>query len=401
MTATATATASSNGFLLCLITSATSTRAEFNSLATSVHLWGAQLVKGSSALTYQKTVDRLDIPRIDYTGGGCPSILLEPQRTNLCAPSNNKNNVSAGQIEGTYVADTSISAPDNSTSAYKFTPTDLGSSLAGAASSGNRFYFELAGSNTTYTNSVYVKSVSGSSFDFAIKVVNRDSDTEIASTTINVNNSWQRVSVTGLTTGASTGQRFVIKSEQAVYLWGFQIEAGAYPTSYIPTTTASVTRNADVISKTGISDLLNPSEGTFYAEISALVNDLTFRSLSLSDGTGNSVVQIAFTSVSNQIRFDISGQGATYRSNVTVLDITENHKVLIKWGPSGIFGFIDGDKYTFFLAAGTGSGIPAALNRINFSVWWGGGNFFYGKCKGVQIYKTALSDPQCQALTTL
>jgi hypothetical protein len=49
----------------------------------NVAIWGAQLVKGSSALTYQKTVDRLDIPRIDYTGGGCPSILLEPLRTNL------------------------------------------------------------------------------------------------------------------------------------------------------------------------------------------------------------------------------------------------------------------------------------------------------------------------------
>jgi hypothetical protein len=201
---------------------------------------------GDMAFTRATTATRVDendlvssvasnVPRIDYTGGGCPSILLEPQRTNLCFPSNNKNNVSAGDIQGTYVADTLISAPDNSTSAYKFTPTDLGSSLAGAAGSGNRFYFELTGSNTTYTNSVYVKSVSGSSFDFAIKVVNRSSDTEIASTTITVNNSWQRVSVTGLTTGAATGQRFVIKSEQAVYLWGFQIEAGAYPTSYIPT----------------------------------------------------------------------------------------------------------------------------------------------------------------------
>jgi hypothetical protein len=57
MTATATATASGNGFSLRLITSADSERAETNSLATSVYLWGAQVVEGSSALTYQKTVD--------------------------------------------------------------------------------------------------------------------------------------------------------------------------------------------------------------------------------------------------------------------------------------------------------------------------------------------------------
>jgi hypothetical protein len=179
-----------------------------------------------------------------------------------------------------------------------------------------------------------------------------------------------------------------------------QLEAGAFPTSYIPTTIGTVTRVADVLSKTGISDLLNPSEGTFYAEISALANDLTYRILSLNDGTGDNAVDIRFSNASNQIRLDVAGQGASYRSLVTVSDITENHKVLIKWGPSGIFGFIDGDKYTFFLASGAGSGIPTVLDRINFSAFWGGAAF-YGKCKGVQIYKTALSDPQCQALTTL
>jgi hypothetical protein len=155
-----------------------------------------------------------------------------------------------------------------------------------------------------------------------------------------------------------------------------------------------------VISKTGISDLLNPSEGTFYAEISALANDLTNRTLSLNDDVTNNYVQIFLGNVSNQIKLDVYGQGAVYRSTVTVLDTTENHKVLVKWGPSGIFGFIDGDKYTLTLASGTGSGIPAALNRINFSQWYGG-DVFYGKCKGVQVYKTALSDTQCQALTTL
>jgi hypothetical protein len=82
ISATATATASGNGFLLFNYFNRLQIRVETNSLG-GVYLWGAQLVEGSSALTYQKTVDRLDIPRIDYTGGGCPSILLEPQRTNL------------------------------------------------------------------------------------------------------------------------------------------------------------------------------------------------------------------------------------------------------------------------------------------------------------------------------
>jgi hypothetical protein len=47
----------------------------------TINLWGAQLVEGTNALPYQKTETRLNIPRLDYSLGGCPNILLEPQRT--------------------------------------------------------------------------------------------------------------------------------------------------------------------------------------------------------------------------------------------------------------------------------------------------------------------------------
>jgi hypothetical protein len=57
----------------------------------SLYVWGAQLVEGSNALTYQKTETRLNIPRIDYSLGGCPNILLEPQRTNLWLNSDDFN----------------------------------------------------------------------------------------------------------------------------------------------------------------------------------------------------------------------------------------------------------------------------------------------------------------------
>ena len=51
---------------------------------TDIYLWGAQIVLGETEKTYIKTTDRLDIPRLDYSGGAsCPTLLLEPQRTNL------------------------------------------------------------------------------------------------------------------------------------------------------------------------------------------------------------------------------------------------------------------------------------------------------------------------------
>jgi hypothetical protein len=363
-----------------------------------------------------------NVPRIDYTGGGCPSILLEPQRTNLLLRSEDFSNASWAKLySSTVVLDATVANPTGILYTYKYTASNL--SFGGVLRQSATIT-----TATTYTLSFFVKkgnhSFVGIRFNTAANsdryiTYNFDTDTinqqgvtatAVASRELFANG-WVRFILVYTSTNSSGNCDIAITNSSGstptaltgteyMYVYGAQLEAGAYPTSYIATVASTVTRNADVISKTGISDLLNPSEGTFYAEISALANDLTTRMLSLNDGTGNNAVQIRFSNASNQIRLDIYGQSASYRSLVTLSDITENHKVLIKWGPSGIFGFIDGDKYTFFLASGTGSGIPTVLDRFNFNVW-SGGLAFYGKCKGVQVYKTALSDPQCQALTTL
>jgi hypothetical protein len=84
MTATATATATDRAIVISIVSSSTSSRAEVNTLDTSVYIWGAQLVTGSTPKDYFPTTDRLNVPRLNYdAAGGCPSILSEPQRTNL------------------------------------------------------------------------------------------------------------------------------------------------------------------------------------------------------------------------------------------------------------------------------------------------------------------------------
>jgi hypothetical protein len=95
-------------------------------------------------------------------------------------------------------------------------------------------------------------------------------------------NGWYRVSVTFTTAATpvtSFGGVYVSTSNGTLsstptagldcYIWGAQLEAGSFPTSYIPTTTGSVVRSADVCSITGgnFTSFYNQSEGTLFADI--------------------------------------------------------------------------------------------------------------------------------------
>ena len=81
---------------------------------------------------------------------------------------------------------------------------------------------------------------------------------------------------------------YIGNGTDGLYLFGVQTEQGSYPTSYIPTNGQSggVTRQAETANGSGDATTFNDSEGVLMAEISALANDLTFKVISLSDGTG-------------------------------------------------------------------------------------------------------------------
>jgi hypothetical protein len=371
------------------------------------------------------------VPRLDYSGS-TPSILLEPQRTNLAAYSTQFDNGYWAKNNST-ISSNLITAPDGTTTADKIV-----SNLVTTRISIAKTFIVTANAKNTFT--LYAKAAEwsricifhdgtnfseGAYYGASVQVnlsTGVSTNSSIAKAT-SVGNGWYRIETSATPTTTShaiaivplnpnnTDVNAVIgDGVSGVYIWGAQFESGSYATSYIPTTSSTVTRNLDDILKTGVStDILNPSEGTFYVEISALANDLTSRIISINDGTDFNNIQIQFSSVSNVIRLDTYGQTgvgttANYRSNVTVTNTTTFHKCLIKWsgsgGTSGITMYVDGVKYIPFLATGTGTGIPTTLNRIDFKQYWGG-NPFYGKCKGMQIYKTALTDAECASLTTL
>jgi hypothetical protein len=107
--------------------------------------------------------------------------------------------------------------------------------------------------------------------------------TNLSSSIVDVGNGWYRLSLSGYTGQTSAihicdflfgDSPFTYAGDvtKGFYLWGAQLEVGAFPTSYIKTTTASVTRNADQASmtSTNFSDWYNASEGSMLTQFDCL-----------------------------------------------------------------------------------------------------------------------------------
>jgi hypothetical protein len=135
---------------------------------------------------------------------------------------------------------------------------------------------------------------------------------------VSVGNGWFRCVITDTATGSlatvaivslitsGTGanqESYTGTTDANIFLWGAQLEAGAFPTSYIPTTTTALTRNADVASMTGtnFSSWYNASEGTVFGQFlrTASANSVQGRVFSLSDGSNNAVIEIYQTGATN------------------------------------------------------------------------------------------------------
>ena len=314
---------------------------------------------------------------------GCGSWLWEPQSTNLLPYSENFTVGNWAKTRCTITSNQAIS-PDGTLNASLMTSTDDDARLGD----------QVGSSGAEYTQSIYVKSAQASDVDCQIDFAG------LNAVTFTANQQWQRVETTLTDTSQSPRLRLRIQdSGNSIYIWGAQLEQQSYATSYIPTSGSSVTRNQDVCNNGGSLASINSTEGVLYAEIAALANDLTDRTIALSDGTISNTVRIQYLAVSNAIWATVTNIGAGGNQGVvryTSTDITINSKVALKFAENDFALWVDGVEVDTDTSGVT---FPAnTLNTLQFDRGNGTQNFF-GKTKALAVWKEALSDQELADLT--
>ena len=382
----------------------------FSAASTSdfIYIYGGQAVEGSTAKDYQKTETRLNIPRLDYSNGTCPSLLVEPQRTNLLTYSSSFDDASWIKASTTITANTTIS------------PSGIQDAETAVFGSNGQMA-KIIISNAVNTFSTYVKKGTNRYFSIqleTISVVYRaiyDLDTTAVTFTgtntsasiTDEGNGWFRVSVVNTTSDAIAYTTFQAASSGTsvsggsgtFYIWGAQLEAGNYSTSFIPTTSASVTRNADVISKTGISSLIGQTEGTMFADFYHNGQDILISQQVLFVSSGNTSNFIAFGVYDGRLNPGVRA------SNVDIFDVfagpnplTEGrHRVALAYKSGDFAVYLDGTQvYTNTNSAtfGTMSQIDLG-NTLSFSTQLGDG------INAAALWQTRLTNTQLASLTTL
>ena len=383
-----------------------------------VYIWGFQLVSGTSAKEYFPTTDRLDVPRLDYTNSSCPSILVEPQRTNVLTYSEQFDNADWTKTNVTITANSTI-APSGLQNADTI--------ASNSAASANIYQVKSASSSTTYTASVFVKKDNNESRfpEFVLRTeftsyseIYVQLNTKTGASTIRFQNGTASKSVESfgdywrviLTVTNIADAQIVFRIVPAatnvfgtfnpqigsIIAWGAQLEAGSYATSYIPTIASSVTRNADVISKTGISSLIGQTEGTILFDIYIESPTATDNEniLNIDNGSFGNTIYIQKTA-SSTIGAEMYSGGSVQASFSKTSIVKGRYKCAFAYANNNTAFFVNGVQVG---STDTSCSVPAT-SRLQLGQ--GALGTSVGNINTTAIWKERLSNTELAQLTTI
>jgi len=343
----------------CLISISDET-GSFATIGDNIYIQNFQQEAGLVATDYLESTSvtgkagvLIDLPRINYDANGeNGSLLLEPQRTNLVTYSEYFEH--SLWDSGATTAEVSKSpnlSPEGVANCY----------YVENVSGGQLGFYTTITSGASYTGSFWVRKVSGSGVVRMLNVNNSGTD-------FNVGTEWTRVSVTA--TSTSTTGRCYVRAQNTgdiIEVYGAQLEAGSYATSYIPNhgTSGGVTRAADSCSVTGVSDVIGQTEGTMFLDWNYLSNDgsYDFR-FNLSDGAA--VTEWLFIGMTNgdARAYVTSGGSAQFDSeDEYAITIGNRYKMALAYANNDFAFYINGTQ----VATSSSGSVPTGIDYITMS----------------------------------
>jgi len=367
-------------------------------------------------------------PRWDYnpTTHALNGLLIEEQRTNSVTNSGPLTDFAVDFSTKTTAATT---APDGTATGVRITEDTSG------AEHSIDFTIPSTVGNTAYTATVFMKANTRTNMALEFRVAGNwvggncvivanlsgagslftGTGTPTASTIKNVGNGWYQVSLTvtsaaspsgtsqlriGLA-NSSTNWSYTGDGASNAYAWGAQLEVGAFPTSYIPTTAAGVTRSPDIATMPTAA-WFNASTSSLAADFmvaqspnpSALVRDVC----ALSDATANNRLmlrgQIASAATA---AFGTSVAGATTASgSLGAATANAVAKVAASWNGTTGVGSLNGAAAVSYAV-----GMPAGLTTLTVgNDYSGAAAYLNGWVRRVRYWPRALSNAELQSVTT-
>lgn len=366
----------------------------------------------------------INAPRFDFDPVTLAplGLLIEEQRTNLLLYSQEFDNAVWTKNNGTITANT-IASPDGTVDADAFIENTTASAFHYLNQGATK-----AASSIQYAASFYVKNKgrqiivtlqSGGSNGVAARIDPATGTVTNAATAFGagwtagtitmtaVGGGWYQVVLTATsdtltslqlqlalhngTTNVYTGD-----GVSGMYLYGAQVEAGAFATSYIPTVAAQVTRSRDAVSMTGtdFSNWYNSNQGTFIASFTVRQSSVV---LVANDGTfNNRLPQMAIGSVSGYENFIVAGGAVVANLNPAgthTFGTTAN--VSVAYAVNNYAAVANGGT----VVTDTSGALPTGINALNIGSFQNGSTPMNGYLRSIIYYPTRLTDAQLQALT--
>jgi hypothetical protein len=375
---------------------------------------------GSNGLIQTAAINE---PRFDHTSAGvCRGLLIEESRTNLVTQSGDAS--LWPNSNGTVTNNGSTTAPDGSSNGFLggigtaslITPAT--SSITGLHTASvflkrnNTDWARLQVAQGSFAHAVnfWVNLATGAAGTLAVAV---GTPTSLSAQVTPFGNSWYRVSITAsypataslsLTVTSATADNSTTRVSGSVYeVWGGQVEAGSFATSYIPTTTGTLARSADVCNITGanFTSFYNLSEGTLFADVSGLMNTTLIGNRSffaISDGTYNNYLSIWKASSIASIRGEgVTGGGANQFTLSNPYAPSTQYKVALGVKTNNTNMAANGSLKT----TDTSVTLPSTMNRLDLrDPTAAAGGHPSGHIAAIRYFKKRLPDAKLVTLTT-